>query len=63
MEAADYIERYNYGARVESVEGLVALIKDVITGRRKFAQRTESDLERSATATIGRYILERLKDA
>ncbi len=62
-EAADYIERHNYGVRVETAEELRKLIEDVIAGRRTFARRDQSDLEQSAVVTVGRYILERIAHA
>jgi len=63
VEAAEYIERHNYGVRVDSADELKAIIEDVIANRRSFAVRDRSDLEQSAVATIGRYILERFAHA
>jgi 3-deoxy-D-manno-octulosonic-acid transferase len=62
-EAAEYIESHNYGVRVKSSDKLTLVIDDVISGRMRFAVKTESDLSESATARAGEYILERLKHA
>lgn len=62
-EAAEYIERHNYGVRVETAEELKKLVEDVIAGRRTFARRDQSDQEESAVVTVGRYILERIAHA
>ena len=62
-EAAEYIERNNYGVRVDSVDELKTIIEDVIVGRRVFSVRDRSDLEQSVVATVGRYILEQFAHA
>jgi 3-deoxy-D-manno-octulosonic-acid transferase len=62
-EAAEYIERCNYGARVNSAAELGTLVEDVIAGRRTFDVRDRDDLKQSAVATIGSYLLERIAHA
>jgi tRNA (guanine-N7-)-methyltransferase len=60
-EAADYILSHNYGAKVTSESDLTNLLKEILTGRLSFRVKTESDLQTSPTATVGEYILQRLK--
>ncbi|MEW5994610.1 MAG: glycosyltransferase N-terminal domain-containing protein [Candidatus Zixiibacteriota bacterium] len=61
-EAASYIEKHNYGARVGSGEELAEMVKRIMDGTLTFTTKTEHDLHQSATATVGRYIMDRLKD-
>lgn len=56
-EAAGYILDHDYGSRVATVEEMAALIIEIIDGRRKFARKEEHDLETSATALAGDYIV------
>lgn len=56
-EAASYIEEHNYGARVADGEEMTQLIQEFFDGQRTFDRKSESDLDRSATADAGRYLL------
>jgi len=62
IEAAGYIESHHYGMKVNTAEELSLVINAVISGRRTFAVKTESDFSQAATVRAGKYILERLKD-
>ncbi len=62
-EAADYILSHDYGVRLDSVDDLAATLEEIVSGKRCFAEKTESDLESSATTVAGNYILKRLADA
>ncbi len=59
-EARDYVLANNYGAMVDSIEGLKELIQDFMKNRNMFAIKSEEDLSHSPTALAGDYILERL---
>lgn len=59
-DAAEYIERHDYGARAESAGQLVELLEDVILGRKVFAIKTVNNLKESPTARVGEYVLSRL---
>ena len=61
-EAAEYIVKGNYGLMLRDAGEMTDLVSRVIEGRTTFAVRDESDLTRSATATVGAYILKRLTD-
>jgi 3-deoxy-D-manno-octulosonic-acid transferase len=63
IEAAEYILRHNYGARVETAEALGRVVAEVIEGRVCFAVKSEADRGDSATARVGEYILGCLSDA
>ena len=56
-EAAAYIVEHNFGARAEDGEEMTRLIREFFAGKRSFAQKSESDLDHSATAEAGRFIL------
>lgn len=56
-EAAAYIEKYHYGARVTDSETMTAVLREFFRHTRSFEQKTETDLEQSPTAEAGRYIL------
>ena len=58
-EAAEYIETGRYGERVNTAEELQRVIEEVLLGGLSFTVKTEVDVQESATAQIGRYILER----
>lgn len=60
-EAAAYIESHRFGRRVGSAEELSTVLADFLSGQLRFAQKTESDLEGSATVTAVRYIAALLK--
>jgi 3-deoxy-D-manno-octulosonic-acid transferase len=62
-EGAEYIIGNDLGAMVENADDLRAVVDDVISGRRRFAIKTDADQLDSATSHIGHYILERLKYA
>jgi len=62
-EAAKYIVRHNYGARVPNGAELMPTVRKALDGRLKFAVKTESDLGASATARAGDYIIEKLSHA
>lgn len=57
-EAAEYIEREEYGAQVKNAEELAELIEQCILGSRQFSTKEESDMDRSAVSRCGSYILE-----
>lgn len=61
--AAEYIERHNYGARVESGGRLTELLENVVSGRKVFAVKTANVLKDSPTARVGEYLLSRLDNA
>jgi 3-deoxy-D-manno-octulosonic-acid transferase len=56
-EAVAYIAEHNYGACAADGEEMTRLIHEFFAGRRAFARKTEADLDRSATADAGRFIL------
>jgi tRNA (guanine-N7-)-methyltransferase len=62
-EAAEYILTHDYGAKVASEQELTILLKNVLAGQRTFRVKTTNDLNVSPSATVGRYILQRLKHA
>jgi 3-deoxy-D-manno-octulosonic-acid transferase len=62
-DAAEYIVANNFGARVTDALELRETLAEVIAGRRKFAAKEVTDMEHSATAIAGTYILKRLNDA
>ncbi|NOY88629.1 MAG: hypothetical protein GXO93_04455 [FCB group bacterium] len=62
-EAADYIVKNKYGAMVNSEEKLFSVIKRVYSGKVIYNTKTENELEKSPTATIGEYLLKKLNDA
>jgi 3-deoxy-D-manno-octulosonic-acid transferase len=59
-EARDYVLANNYGAMVDSIEDLRALIQEFMKNRKMFAIKSEEDLSHSPTAVAGDYILEKL---
>jgi 3-deoxy-D-manno-octulosonic-acid transferase len=59
-DAAEYVLANSYGAQIDNVEQLAGLIGDVIAGRRTFSVKTDTDMQKSATAVAGSYILERI---
>jgi len=61
VEAAEYIEKHNYGMKVNSTKELASVIGEMIVGRTRFAVKTESDFSQAATVKAGKYILERLQ--
>ena len=56
-EAAAYIAEHNYGARAADSQEIRRLMQEFFAGQRSFARKTEADLEHSATAEAGRFIL------
>jgi len=62
-EAADYIVEHVYGARVDSFDELQGTVMSVLEGRRKFEIKTDANMQGSATALAGDYILRKLRDA
>jgi 3-deoxy-D-manno-octulosonic-acid transferase len=60
IDAAEYIEAHRFGARVNSVEELTAMVEAVLAGRLRFRIKEETDISGSATARVGDYLLERL---
>jgi 3-deoxy-D-manno-octulosonic-acid transferase len=62
-DAAEYIERHDYGGRVESAGRLAELLDDVISGRKVFSVKTVNVLKDSPTARVGEYVLSRLDNA
>ncbi|MDD3731910.1 MAG: hypothetical protein PHU88_06010, partial [candidate division Zixibacteria bacterium] len=62
MEAADYIVNGNFGARVDSATELEKIIEQVLRGEKKFAVKSTEDIQRSVTAKVGRYLLERIEN-
>jgi len=62
-EAADYIIKNKYGAMVNSEEKLFSIIKRVYLGKIIYNTKTENELKKSPTATIGEYLLKKLNDA
>lgn len=61
-DAAEYIVSGNYGAQI-SAETIGPVIVEVARGRRSFRQKTESDIEQTATSMAGEYLLKRLSHA
>jgi hypothetical protein len=61
-EAARYIEEHNFGFGVSSIVELERVLEEVADGRGRFDIKTEEDLETSATAEVGQYLLRLLKD-
>jgi 3-deoxy-D-manno-octulosonic-acid transferase len=62
-DAADYILKNNYGALVRSEEQLVSRLRNVLGGDIIYLTKKTSDLEGSPTATVGTYILDKLRHA
>ncbi len=63
IDAAEYVESNRYGRRITDITGLVATVAEMRGGTLTFATKTENDLDRSATAVAGDYILEKLDHA
>lgn len=63
VEAAAYIEEHGFGRRVGSAEELARVVIEVLDGKTAFVQKTEDDVERSATADAVRYITELVKES
>ncbi len=63
QESVDYIIENNYGAMVQSEEELVSLLKKMLSGDILYATKRSRDLDKSPTAAIGEYLLEKLKYA
>ncbi len=63
IDAAEYIESNNFGDRINDITELVATVEQMRSGDRTFATKTENDLDRSATAVAGDYILKKLDHA
>ncbi|MEE8576717.1 MAG: glycosyltransferase N-terminal domain-containing protein [candidate division Zixibacteria bacterium] len=61
VESASYIENHNYGCGVKSVQELVVVLDEFLSGEKKFAQKQNVDSQHSATARASRYILDLLK--
>ena len=61
-DAAEYIIAHNFGAKVADADELRMMLVEVISGRRNFAAKEVTDMEHSATAIAGTYILKRLND-
>lgn len=61
MEAADYIINGNFGARADSASELEKIIEQVLRGEKKFAVKSTKDMQRSVTAKVGCYLLERIE--
>ncbi len=61
-DAAEYIVANNFGAQVADADELKSVLEDVLSGRRKFETKEETDTAHSATALAGGYILKRLSD-
>ena len=62
-ESVEYILKHEYGEMVQSEEELVSLLKKMLTGDILYATKQSRDLDRSPTAVIGEYILEKLTHA
>ncbi len=60
-DAARYILNHNYGVQVPSGEDLTALVMEVIDGAHAFSVKTDSDVNQSATAVVGRHILDTVR--
>jgi len=60
QEAAQYIDEHDFGCRVASQKELENLLNSVMSGKRSFNRKTATDMEHSATAVVGKYILELL---
>jgi 3-deoxy-D-manno-octulosonic-acid transferase len=63
VEAAEYVERHKYGMKVDSSERLQAILGEIISGKRTFSTKTETDDRCSAAAVTCAYVLERLSHA
>jgi 3-deoxy-D-manno-octulosonic-acid transferase len=63
IEAAEYIERHNYGMRLDSSDSLRTVMGDIVSGKRTFNTKTDTDDLCSATAVTCTYVLERLDHA
>ncbi|MDZ4724479.1 MAG: glycosyltransferase N-terminal domain-containing protein [candidate division Zixibacteria bacterium] len=63
IEAADYIQTYNFGAQVDSSGQLREVLDSVLSGTRTFSRKTESNSVTSSTHTIATYILGHLNHA
>lgn len=63
LEAAEFIERNGYGSKVDDVDQIGSIVTEMIAGQRKFETKDVADLEQSATATVGKYVLRRLANA
>ena len=61
VEAAEYIVRCNYGARIEAAHELCSLVERVIRTEVEFSTKTNADLKASSTALAGTYILDKLR--
>lgn len=62
-EAAAYITRHNFGRQVTDAEELGRVLDQFLAGHLKFARKTESDLEASATVAAVHYIAALVKGA
>jgi len=62
-DAAEYITEKNFGAQVATGAELGDELERLRCGERTFAEKTEHDLEGSATARAGEYILGKLGHA
>jgi 3-deoxy-D-manno-octulosonic-acid transferase len=63
LEAAEYIEKHSYGARVGSAEEFQRTLAGVLEGRIAFRTKTEQDHNASPTAEAAEYILNRIRHA
>ena len=59
-DAAEYIERHRYGARVTGIDDLDDTVEAILSGRLRFGVKQEADEPDSATARVGDYLMERL---
>jgi 3-deoxy-D-manno-octulosonic-acid transferase len=62
-DAAEYIIDHGFGAMIQDVAEMSRHIEQLLTGRKRFARKTRTDLAHSATATAGNYIKERILHA
>lgn len=62
-DAVEYILEHKYGAQVADAAELSAELHDSISGKKTFNMKTDTEIDRSATALAGNYILERLDGA
>jgi len=59
-DAAEYIETNTYGARIESLSELEAVVREVATGAKRFRIKSMADAGASATATVTDYLVGKL---
>ncbi len=62
-DAADYVTAHDFGMRITDIDELVQVVGAFREGQKTFAKKTEHDLDESATAIAGDYILSKLHGA